>query len=98
MRLKFRVFRDLALFVKVYSQNSYLRKYNIHTCSIIFALHCSTVKVFGFNHGNAKVLLVKSKSLPDPNGPLSSAVKPQAIKSAEPKGVCPPRIQMQIET
>ena len=41
--------------------------------------------MFGCSHGVVEVLSAKSKSLPDPNGPLSSAVKPQAIESANRK-------------
>ena len=71
-------FHDLAQFAEVYSRNPYSQKYTIHIIVPLF-------KCLGSIMALLKYISVKSKSLPDPNRPLSSTVKPQSIESANQK-------------
>ena len=83
MRFNVRIFRDLGKFAKVY-----LQKFLFLFLSSRIVLYI--VPLFGCGNGVVEVLF--GKSLPDLNGALLSAVKPQAIERANRKAICSPRI------
>ena len=83
MRLKFRIFCDLAL--KFICE--ILTRKNILYILVALFLHCIVplLKCLGSIMALLKYFSVKSKSLPDLNGLLSSTVKSQTIESANRK-------------